>query len=107
MEYFCDGAADSFESVQLRAAEAAGPGAHDQSSHLRRLEPRQHRVLELFHASETINNRDVEKLFGLSQRIARGLLTAWVESGLLVVADPAKKTRKYGLVRELRNNGSR
>jgi hypothetical protein len=39
----------------------------------------------------------VQTLFGVSQRTARVIRGAWVESGLLTVADPAKKSRKYGL----------
>ena len=31
------------------------------------------------------------------QSRARNLLSAWVETGFVVVADPAKKTRKYAL----------
>jgi hypothetical protein len=44
----------------------------------------------------------VQTLFGFSQRTARVLLAAWVESGFLTIADPAKKSRKYGLARRFR-----
>jgi Fic family protein len=54
----------------------------------------------LFRHSQTITVRDIEKLFGLSQRAARNVLTRWVENGFLVIADPAKKRRKYGLASE-------
>jgi hypothetical protein len=54
-------------------------------------------VLELFRASATITSADVERLFAISQRAARNLLTAWVGSGFVVIVDSAKKTRKYGL----------
>ena len=97
VEYFCEGVATSFESVRRRAQEAAGTGALDQSAALRRLDPRQRKVLELFRGSTVITSRDVEALFGISQRASRNLLTAWVEKGFVVVTDPAKKTRKYGL----------
>ncbi len=102
VEYFCAGAAESFESVRRRAREAAGGGAADHSALLRRLDPRERRALELFRESETITSRDVEKLFGTSQRMARNLLRGWVERGFLLVADPAKKSRKYGLAGEFR-----
>ena len=102
VEYFCDGVADSFENVQRRAEEAARGGARDQSPLLRKLEARQRKVLELFRAQDTITSRDVQALFGVSQRTARVLLAAWVEAGFLTVADPAKKSRKYGLAREFR-----
>ncbi len=100
VEYFCDGVASSFENVRRRAQEAAGTGAADQSAVLRRLDPRQRKALELFRQSTVITSRDLEALFGISQRAARNLLTAWVEQGFIVVADPAKKTRKYNLSSE-------
>jgi predicted HTH transcriptional regulator len=67
---------------------------------LRRLDPRQRRALELFRGSTVITSRDVEAMFGISQRAARNLLGAWVADGFVVVADPAKKTRRYGLSSE-------
>jgi Fic family protein len=97
MEYFCEGVATSFESVRRRAQEAAGTGAVDQSAALRRLDPRQRRALELFRGSTVITSRDVEALFGVSQRTARNVLTAWVDDGFVAVVDPAKRTRRYGL----------
>ena len=103
VEYFCDGVAESFENVKKRAEEAAGGGAKDFSPLLRRLDPRERRALELFRESETITSRDVEKLFTLSQRTARNLLSSWVDAGFLEVADPAKKSRKYGLAGEFRD----
>jgi Fic family protein len=99
VEYFCDGVADSFERVKQRAEEVASGGAADQSPLLRTLDARQRKALELFRAHETITSRDVQKLFGVSQRTARVLLAAWAESGFVIVADPAKKSRKYGLAR--------
>ena len=100
VDYFCDGVATSFESVRRRAREAAGTGALDQSAALRRLDPRQRRALELFRVSTVITSRDVETIFGISQRASRNILTSWVDDGFVVVADPAKKTRKYGLSAE-------
>ena len=100
VEYFCEGMADSFENVKRRAQEAAGSGAKDRSPALRRLDPRQRKALELFRDSNAITSRDIEALFGISQRAARNLLTAWVENDFLVVADPAKKSRKYELASE-------
>jgi DNA replicative helicase MCM subunit Mcm2 (Cdc46/Mcm family) len=47
-----------------------------------------------------ITSRDIEALFRISRRAARNLLSRWVENGFLLVADPAKKTRKYGLAKE-------
>ena len=102
VEYFCGGMADAFESVKRRAQEAARTGAPDQSGALRRLDPRQRRALELFRDSNVIRSRDVEALFGISQRAARNLLAAWVGDGFVMITDAAKKTRKYGLQAEFR-----
>ena len=88
--------------MRRRAEEAAGRGAHDRSPSLRRLDPRQRKALELFHKSTRITSRDIAGLFSISERAARNLLAAWVGSGFLVVTDPAKKTRKYGLASEFR-----
>jgi Fic family protein len=97
VEYFCRGMAASFESVRKRAQEAAGTGARDASAQLRRLDPRQRKVLGLFRDRETITSQEVERLFKVSPRTARDLLFRWSQEGFLTVADPAKKSRRYGL----------
>lgn len=102
LEYFCAGVADSFESVKHRASDVASSGAKDRSPALRRLDPRQRKALELFRDSNTITSSDVAKLFSISERAARNLLAAWVKNGFLLIADPAKKTRKYGLTPDYR-----
>jgi Fic family protein len=102
IEYFCAGTAESFEHVRKRAQEAAGSGVEDSSPWLRKLDPRQRKALELFRLSDAITSSDVAMLFTVSQRAARNLLTGWVEQGFLLVADPAKKSRKYGLANEFR-----
>lgn len=97
IDYFCAGMADSFEKVRRRAQELASTGAPDQSQALRHLDPRQRRVLDLFREQEWITGHDVQRCFGLSERTARHLLQGWVSAGFLLVADPSKKARKYGL----------
>jgi predicted HTH transcriptional regulator len=67
---------------------------------LRSLDPRQRKALGLFRQNETVTSRDVETLFMVSQRTARNLLGDWVARGFLLVADPAKKSRKYRLATE-------
>lgn len=97
VEYFCAGMADSFENVKKHAIEAARSGVEDAFLQLRRLDPRQRKALDLFQSSDMITSRDIEQLFTLSQRTARGILLQWVASGFLDIADPAKKSRKYAL----------
>jgi Fic family protein len=102
VDYFCQGVADSFESVKRRAQEAADAGAVDDSSSLRKLDPRQRRALELFQRSDAITSRDVQQLFTISQRAARNILSHWVEQRFVVVIDPARKSRKYALAGEFK-----
>lgn len=97
VDYFCAGAAESFESVRRRTDEAAGQGERDRSSILRRLDPRQRRSLELFRESALVTSQDVARLFGLSQRTARSLLAGWVTDGFVAAADESRKGRKYRL----------
>lgn len=103
VEYFCAGMAESFENVKKHAIEAARSGAEDTSPQLRKLDPRQRKALDLFRSSNMITSRDIEQLFTLSQRSARGILLQWVESGFLDIADPAKKSRKYALAKEFQS----
>lgn len=100
VEYFCSGVADSFERVKNQALEAASAGAKDSSLQLRRLDSRQRKALELFRDSDMITSHDIEKLFTISQRSARSILSDWVASGFILTIDPAKKSRKYGLASE-------
>jgi Fic family protein len=103
VEYFCVGMAESFEAVKRRAEEAAGTGAQVSSHLLRTLDPRQRQALALFKEHETITSREVEKIFSISQRMARHLLTDWVKRRFITVADPSKKGRKYALAVEFKN----
>jgi hypothetical protein len=57
----------------------------------------------LFGQSDAITSRDIAALFGVSQRAARNLLLAWVADGFLLVADAAKKSRKYRLAKEFQD----
>lgn len=100
--YFCEGMAESFERVKSQARQAARAGSKDVSDWLRKLDPRQRRALALFRQSDTITSRDLESLFGISQRSARNLLSGWARDEFLVILDPAKKSRKYGLAGEYR-----
>jgi Fic family protein len=95
LEYFCEGMAESFEAVRNQAQQAAG--APDASPLMRRLDPRQRKVLALFQESDTITSRDVERLFAISARTARLLTRQWTEAGFLVMADAARKSRRYAL----------
>jgi len=102
VEYFCAGMAESFESVQRRAKQAAVEGAVDQGQLLRELSTRQRRVLVLFKDADTITATQIAQLLGVQPRTARGNCQSWVESGFLKVVDPAKKSRRYALANKYR-----
>lgn len=97
LEYFIKGMADSFASVRQQASKEQEHGHRDQSSVLRRLSPAQRQALELFREQMDINAKDVATLFKISQRQASRYCKQWVEQGFLVVADPAKRSRRYRL----------
>ena len=97
VEYFILGMAEAFENVQRRAKEEASPSKPDKTQLLRQLDARQRRVLQLFQKSDRITAAQVEKTLGLTGRTARHLCQRWVADEFLVIADPSKKARKYGL----------
>ncbi len=103
VEYFCAGMAESFENVKRRALESAGSGAQDHTPVLRRLDPRQRKGVELFRHSTAITSRDVGVMFGISDRAAHNLLSAWVDDGFVVITDASRKGRKYGLASEFQS----
>jgi Fic family protein len=69
---------------------------------LRRLDARGRRVLALFTGQETITSSDVAHLFGITTRMARLLLGAWQEQGLLTAIDKSNRARAYKLVEKYR-----
>ncbi len=97
IEYFCMGMAESFDSVQTKARDAAHAGQIDQFQILRNLDTRQRKALSLFKDSNWITAIQLAELFGFQPRTARDLCQKWVESGFLFVFDSSKKNRKYVL----------
>ena len=97
IDYFIEGMAVSFENVLKRMAEAGEQGLMDQSASLRKLEPRQRKVLELFQAFETVTSRQIGELFGFKPRNCTHICASWVEDGFLEIVDASNKGRKYNL----------
>ena len=97
LEYFVSGMADSFAKIKSHAEKAKDAGTSDQSSSLRSLNPQQRRALQLFFKNEQITALNVAEFFSVSARQARHLCGKWVESGFIVIANPAPKTRSYRL----------
>lgn len=65
---------------------------------LRSLDAQQRRVLSvLFVDRGIIQARDVQSILGLHVVTTRALCKKWVQEGFMVVKDPSKKNRTYGL----------
>jgi len=99
--YFIEGMAASFEKVHAQAKRESGTGTADRSQLLRTLDAKKRKALTLFEQSREITAKDIAALFGFQQRQAAALCRRWAAEGFLVVADPAKKTRRYHLNDEL------
>lgn len=100
VEYFIEGMAVAFENVLKRMKEENFKGAKDQSDILRKLDPRQRKVLELFREFETITSSQVAGLLGLKVRAGSQVCSDWVEEGFLEIMDFSKKGRRYKLAKQ-------
>lgn len=103
VEYFVEGMAISFENVLKRMREVDHRGGRDQSDKLRRLDPRQRKVLGLFQEFETITASQIAELFGFKPRTGSQVCKNWVEDGFLEIADFSNKGRKYRLSKRYEN----
>jgi len=97
LEYFLEIVSRVFTLAKAEALSLATRPEESEPAELRRLEPRARIVLGLFARSDRISAADVAAALGLSDRMARRLLQAWVTDGWLVVADPSRRGRAYEL----------
>jgi Fic family protein len=99
VDYFCRGMADAFAKVRGRA-EQVKKGTVDQSPKLRQLTPQQRKALGLFLRSKHVSAGDLARFFKIDNRKASALCIRWVEDRFLVIANPSKKSRRYGLAEQ-------
>lgn len=97
IEYFIEGMTISFENVLKQMSKADALGSIDQSALIRNLDPRQRKVLQLFHEFKTITSSQIGELFGFKPRTSAALCATWVKNGFLNVVDSSNKGRKYRL----------
>lgn len=95
--YFCAGMAEAFAAVRVQAASAAKRGAPDESLRLRRLDPRQRRLMNLFQRQETATSAEMARHLGLSPRTVVALCRGWLADGFLVLHEASRKSRSYQL----------
>ncbi len=103
LEYFVHGMVISLESVLKRMEEAQEHGDKDQTSVIRKLDPKQRKALELFQEFETITANQIGQLFGFKPRTSAQLCKNWVEAGFLKIVDHSNKGRKYCLGKLYKN----
>ena len=97
VEYFVEGMVFSFENVLKYMSEAGDKGFPDQSSLLKKLNPRQRKALELFQQFEVVTSHQIGELFGYKPRTSAALCSQWVKEGFLTIIDFSNKGRKYKL----------
>lgn len=100
VEYFVEGMLISFENVLKRMIEADTQSQSDQSSIIRKLDPRQRKALELFQEFETITSSQIGQLFGFKPRTSAQICSNWVKNGFLKIADVSNRGRKYNLSKQ-------
>ena len=97
LAFFCEGMADAFSAVRAQAAKAAQRGAPDRAGQLRRLDPRERRLLVLFRRHGTATAAQIAEHLGLAQRTVVSLCRSWLKTGFLELKNPSRKNRSYRL----------
>ena len=100
VEYFITGMAEAFEKVEKHFLKASEDFESDQSSLLKKLDPKQRKVLALFKQQDVITSNDIALFFNFSSRTARQLTLNWYRDGFLEIVNTSKKGRKYKLSQE-------
>jgi Fic family protein len=95
--YFCEGMANAFANIRLKATEASRETVTDHSALLRELDQRQKQVLSLFVKSKYITTREVANLLEVHIRTALNLCHKWCDEGFMIQHGLAPKNRKYEL----------
>jgi Fic family protein len=99
LDYFCRGMADAFAAVRAQAANAAKEGIEDRSDALRKLDPRQRRLLVLLKNQEVATAQEIAVHLRLCHRTVVGLCRDWLKLGFLETHEPSRKRRSYQLGR--------
>ncbi|MGH3682585.1 MAG: Fic family protein [Natronosporangium sp.] len=97
LDYFCRSMADAVSAVRAQAVRASARDARDASSLLRRLDPRQRRLLELFRDRAVVTTAEIATHLGLSRRTVAAACRQWVDGGFLELHDRSRKGRSYRL----------
>jgi Fic family protein len=97
--YFCEGMADAFAKVRLKAAEAEQNAQSDQSYLLRELDQKQRQIIALFRNHKYITTRDIANLLHVHPRTALNFCHKWIDDGFVIAHGEGNKNRKYELAK--------
>lgn len=100
IEYFLEGMAMSCEKIITHMTQAKLDGLQEQIILRRKLDPRQRKVLELFHTYATVTSKQIGELFGFKPRTSTQICSQWVKNGFLEIADSSNRGRTYKLSTE-------
>ncbi len=100
VEYFIEGMEASFKKVLKHMQDAKIQNLPDNSHLLKKLDPRQRKILSLFQEYEIISSSQIGELFGFKPRTSSKICLDWVQSGFLEIVGSSKKNRKYKLASE-------
>lgn len=97
--YFCEGMADAFAKVRLKAAAAEQNAQTDQSHLLRELDQKQRQIIALFRNHKYITTRDIADLLHVHPRTALNFCHKWIDDGFVIAHGEGNKNRKYELAK--------
>ncbi|MGB0979484.1 MAG: Fic family protein [Croceimicrobium sp.] len=97
LEYFLSGMALSFSSVRKEVEKYKSLPQVDQVKKIRELRPMQKQVLSLFEKSKEVSLQEIADHLGVSSRAVYRNLKEWIEMDFVVIINPSKKGRTYGL----------
>lgn len=97
VSYFCTGMDDAFGKIRAAALKVGASAQLPKANILRELDPRQRRLLALYHRQGSATSEEMAKSLKLSHRTVVALCREWVASGFLEVQNPSRKARSYRL----------
>jgi Fic family protein len=97
VKYFVNVLAGVFTQAKDETLKLAKEGMPVVPDELRNLEHRARAVLALFSKKNRITAQDAVSVLGLSSRMVRVLMQAWVKDGWLVMASASNRSRSYSL----------
>ncbi len=100
IEYLVEGMAIAFEDVVKQISTINTQDAPNRNLHIRKLNIRQRKTLELFQDFKIITSSQIGQLFELKPRTSAKICAEWVENGFLGIVDSSNKRRTYKLSKQ-------